>query len=55
MEIIEVIILGTVHQRAELVPRVQLWFRSAQHWLTDIESIPKKQTQPAFDCAGGMS
>ena len=47
--------IGTVRQRPELVPKVQLWFRSAQHWVTDLASIPRNQTQPAFDSAGGVT
>lgn len=33
--------LGTARQRAELTPKIQYWFRSAQHWLTDLDSVPK--------------
>jgi hypothetical protein len=46
--------VGTVRQRAELAPRVQFWSRSAQHWITEIASLPKHETQPAFNSAGGM-
>jgi hypothetical protein len=46
--------LGTVRQRDQLVPRTQLWFRSAQHWVTEIASIPKIEKQPIFDRAGLM-
>jgi len=31
--------LGTVRQRAELRPKSQGWFRSAQSWVTDLHSI----------------
>jgi hypothetical protein len=46
--------VGTVRQRAELAPRVQLWSRSAQHRVTSIASIPKHETQPALNSAGGL-
>jgi hypothetical protein len=36
--------LGTARQRDELPPKAQVWFRSAQHWLTDLNSIPKIET-----------
>jgi len=47
--------VGTVRQRDELVPKMQLWFRSAQHWVTDLDSIRQIEKQPAFDRAGGMN
>ena len=37
--------LGTARQRAELTPKKQIWFRSALHWLPDLDSIPKVETQ----------
>lgn len=37
--------LGTARQRDELPPKVQIWFRSAQRWLTDLESVPKIEKQ----------
>ena len=47
--------LGTVRQRDEFVPKLQLWFRSAQHWLTDLDSIPKIDKQPLFDRSGDLT
>lgn len=47
--------VGTVRQRGELVPKAQLWFRSAQRWVTDLDSIRRIETQPAFDRAGGLN
>jgi hypothetical protein len=47
--------VGTVRQRNELVPRVQLWFRSAQHWVPGLGSIPKIEKQPVFDRSGAMT
>jgi hypothetical protein len=37
--------VGTVRQRDQLVPRAQLWFRSAQHWVTDLGSVPRVEKQ----------
>jgi hypothetical protein len=31
---------GTARQRAQLVPKSQIWCRSAQPWVNDIASIP---------------
>jgi hypothetical protein len=47
--------LGTVPQREQLVPRLQVWFRSAQHWVIDLGSIPKLETQAIFSRRGGVS
>ena len=38
--------VGTVTQRMELVPKVQVWCRSAQIWIGDLSSIPKVEKQP---------
>ena len=46
--------LGTVHQREQIVPQLQLWFCSAQHWVTDLGSIQKVETQPIFKRSGGI-
>jgi len=37
--------LGVVRQRAELTPKLQIWTRSAQPWLADINSVPKSERQ----------
>ncbi len=37
--------MGAVRQRAQLPPRVQIWFRSAQHWAIDLGSVPKVDKQ----------
>ncbi|HET7670732.1 MAG TPA: GFA family protein [Burkholderiales bacterium] len=34
--------VGTLRERAELRPRVQLWCRSAMPWLREIDAVPKK-------------
>lgn len=38
--------VGTVRQRHELVPKRQIWARSAQTWLKDLESIERHPQQP---------
>jgi hypothetical protein len=47
--------LGTVRQRDQLIPKLQLWFRSSQSWLNDLSTIPKMEKQPAFDERGGTT
>lgn len=46
--------LGTLRQRAELAPRLQIWHRSARSWLACLGDVPSVDTQPAFDAAGGI-
>lgn len=36
---------GTIDQRDRLKPRAQIWKRSAQSWLGEIESFPARETQ----------
>jgi hypothetical protein len=50
-----VIRVGTARQRDELVPKMQLWFRSSQRWLADLGSVPKMEKQPPFDGRGGVA
>jgi hypothetical protein len=38
--------LGTVQERAELPPKVQLWCRSALPWVADLQGVPKNPQQP---------
>jgi hypothetical protein len=40
--------VGTSRQRHELVPRAQIWCRSAQPWLADVGALPKSETQPGL-------
>lgn len=40
--------VGILRQRDQLIPRRQIWFRSAQAWLTELSAIPKKEKQTAF-------
>ena len=49
---VHVIRVGTVRQRDQLVPRLQLWCRSSQGWLGDLSFIPKLEKQPAFNQKG---
>jgi hypothetical protein len=51
---VHIIRVGTVRQRAELIPKLQLWHRSSQHWLIGLGSIPKIEKQPSFDRKGGV-
>jgi len=46
--------VGTLRQRAELIPNEQLWFRSAQAWLQHLPDIKRRETQPVFDLKGGF-
>jgi hypothetical protein len=43
---------GTIRQRAELVPRDQYWFRSAQQWLAALPSLKRQEKQPVLDATG---
>jgi len=47
--------VGTIHQRDKIMPKRQLWFRSAQHWVADLGSIPNVEKQPTFSPSGGVS
>lgn len=46
--------VGTARQRNQLVPKVQLWTRSAQHWVDGLTSIRRIETQPGFNPEGGI-
>jgi hypothetical protein len=39
--------VGTIRQRDQLVPNVQMWSRSEQHWVDDLASVRKIEKQPA--------
>ena len=41
--------VGSIRQRAELVPQDQFWFRSAQPWLASLPTISKQEKQPVFN------
>ena len=38
--------IGTIRQRAQLAPKIQLWRRSAMPWVIDLASVPGHDTQP---------
>jgi len=41
--------VGTVRQRDQLVPKAQVWTRSAQHWVEGMNSVRKFEKEPSFD------
>ena len=41
--------LGTVNQRAQLVPKIQIWCRSALPWTFNLDAIPRNETQPEIE------
>ena len=47
--------LGSVRQRDQFAPNLQLWFRSAQRWVNDVGSIPRIEKRPAFTPSGAVS
>jgi hypothetical protein len=36
---------GTIRQRDELAPRIQIWARSEQSWIPEFPSVPKLERQ----------
>ena len=52
---VHVIRVGTIRRRNELAPRVQIWCRSSQTWLSNQGAIPKIEKQPVFDQRGGIA
>ena len=38
--------IGTITQRAQLVPKVHIFNRSKQHWLDEIPSLPTIEAMP---------
>ena len=50
-----IIRVGTIRQRDQLVPKTQLWFRSSQRWLANLDGIDKLETQPAFNRSGAVT
>lgn len=44
--------VGTIHQRDQLIPSDQYWFRSSQAWLQHLPTIGKREKQPDFDAKG---
>ena len=39
--------VGTIRQRAQLRPKTQGWYRSAQSWVADLSSMTQHPKQPA--------
>jgi hypothetical protein len=37
--------VGILHQRDQLAPRRQNWFRSAQSWVTGLAALPRNEKQ----------
>lgn len=46
--------VGTLTQRAQLMPSQQFWCRSSLPWLPQLASVDKFSTQPVFDSQGGF-
>jgi len=40
--------VGSIRQRAQLIPKLQVWARSAQHWVPELNTIEKIDAQPAM-------
>jgi len=36
---------GILEQRDQLIPKKQIWFRSAQAWVTGLNAVPKNEKQ----------
>ena len=47
--------LGSVRQRDQIVPKANVWFRSAQPWVTHIGSMRKIEKQPPIDATGKVT
>jgi len=37
--------VGTIRQRNELLPKIQIWTRSAQPWVEELASVPRTEKQ----------
>ena len=37
--------VGLLAQRDQLVPKQQIWFRSARPWVTSLDTIPRREKQ----------
>ena len=47
--------VGTIRQRDQIAPKVQVWARSGQPWVTHIGSMRKIEKQPPIDQTGKVS
>ena len=45
--------LGTVRQRAELPPTLQVWCQSQQPWTTDLSTIPERPPEAGAETKAG--
>ncbi len=41
--------VGTVRQRDQLKPKLQVWCKSARNWVGDLSSIPRYDEQPTAE------
>jgi hypothetical protein len=46
--------VGAIRQRDQMIPNDQYWFRTAQKWLSALQTIQRRETQPALDSRGGI-
>ena len=47
--------VGSIRQRDQLVPKLQVWCRSAQPWIGHTKSVRKVEKQPQIDAAGKLT
>ena len=47
--------VGTIRQRDQVIPKAQVWCRSAQPWLAHSELMRKIEKQPQIDQTGKVS
>jgi hypothetical protein len=47
--------VGTARQRDQITPKAQVWFRSAQRWVSHTASIRRIEKQPQIDQTGKVS
>lgn len=44
--------VGTIRQRDQLVPKDQIWCRSAQSWLPGLPTLKRHEAEPVWTAAG---
>jgi hypothetical protein len=47
--------VGSIRQRDQLVPKLQVWCRSAQPWIGHTKAVRKVEKQPQIDAAGKLT
>ncbi len=47
--------VGSIRQRDQILPKVQVWARSAQPWVAHIGSLRKFEKEPPIDPTGKVS